>query len=70
MIRVNIKLDYILPHFIQFSKQLLLFIAVENNIQKQPFTDVLQIGVLKSFAILTGKCLCPEAECLCLVKKR
>ena len=48
MIRVNIKLNYIIPHFIQFSKELLLFISVEGDIQKQPFTDVLQIGVLKS----------------------
>ena len=48
MMRVNIKLNYIIPHFIQFSKELLLFISVEGDIQKQPFTDVLQIGVLKS----------------------
>ena len=36
-IRINMKYNYILPHFIQFSKQMLLFIAVEDNIQKEPF---------------------------------
>ena len=28
------------------------------NFQSQPFTDLLKIGVLKNFAILTGKHLC------------
>ena len=28
------------------------------NKQKQPFGDVLQIGILKNFAIITGKHLC------------
>ena len=36
MIGINIK--YILLHFIQFSKQMFLFII---NIQKQPFEKVL-----------------------------
>ena len=34
------KLDYILPHFIQFSEQVLLCIAARDDIQ--PFEDVLQ----------------------------
>ena len=42
MIQISIKHDYILPHFIQFNDQMLLFIAVEDDIQKQPFADVLQ----------------------------
>ena len=42
MIQINIKHNYILLHFIQFSKQILLFIAVGDDIQKQPFVDVLQ----------------------------
>ena len=49
MQRMNIK-HYILTNFIQFNKQILLFIAVENEIQKQPFTDV-----LRNFAVITGK---------------
>ena len=32
MIRMNLKHNYILSHFIQFSKQMLLFIAVEDDI--------------------------------------
>ena len=32
MIRINIKRNYILPHFIHFSKQMLLFISVEGDI--------------------------------------
>ena len=42
MIQINIKHTDILSQFIQFSKQMLLFIAVEDNIQKQLFADVLQ----------------------------
>ena len=42
MIWINMKHNYILLHFIQFSKQMLLFIAAEDNIKKQSFTDVLQ----------------------------
>ena len=42
MVRMNIKHNYILTHFIQISKQMLLFIAVEDDIEKQPFADVLQ----------------------------
>ena len=40
MKRINMKLDYILPHFIQFSEQVLLCIAARDDIQ--PFEDVLQ----------------------------
>ena len=29
--QINLKYNYILPHFIQFSKQMLLFIAVEDD---------------------------------------
>ena len=42
MIQINIKHNHILSHYIQFSKQMLIFSAVEDNIQKQPFTDVLE----------------------------
>ena len=42
MIRRNIKHNYALPHIIHFSQQMLLFIAVEVDIQKQPFADVLE----------------------------
>ena len=44
MIQINIKYNYISPHFIQFSKKMLLFIAVEDDIQKQPFADDPQNG--------------------------
>ena len=43
MIQVNIKHNYIFPDFIQFIKQMLFFIAVQDDIQKQLFPDVLQI---------------------------
>ena len=36
---INIIHNYILPHFIYFNKQILLFIAAEDDIQKQPFAD-------------------------------
>ena len=56
MKRINVKHDYILPYFVQFSKKILLFIAVEDYNQKQPFADVLQNSIaLKNFAIFTGK---------------
>ena len=42
MIRRNIKHNYALPHIIHFSQQMLLFIAVDADIQKQPFADVLE----------------------------
>ena len=29
-----------------------------ENVQKQPFADVFQKGILKSFTIFTGKHLC------------
>ena len=32
-----------------------LFIAVDYDIQKQSFANVLKIGALKNFAIFTGK---------------
>ena len=41
MIQINIKHNYILPHFISFNKQMLLFITIEDDTQKQPFADVL-----------------------------
>ena len=37
MIQINVKYNYTLPHFIRFSKQMFLFIAVENYIYKQPY---------------------------------
>ena len=42
MIRIIIKHDHILHYFIQLNNQIFLFIAVEDNIQKQLLTDVLQ----------------------------
>ena len=42
LIQINIKHDCILPHFIQFSKQMLLIITVDDDIQKQLYADVLQ----------------------------
>ena len=49
MKQINIKHSYILPHL---NKQMLLFIAVEDIIKKQM---LFKIGVLKNFAISTGK---------------
>ena len=46
---MNIKHNYILTHFIQISKQMLLFIAVEDDIEKQPFADVLQNSCFLKF---------------------
>ena len=34
------------------------FSSEPTDVQKQPIPDVLQIGVLKNFAIFTGKHLC------------
>ena len=42
MIKINKKHNYILLHFIQFSKQMFLLIAIEGDIQKQLLADVLQ----------------------------
>ena len=42
MIQVTIKHYYILHHSILFNEQIMLFIAVEGDIQKQLFADVLQ----------------------------
>ena len=42
MIQINIKHNYILPNFISFNKQMLLFITIEDDTQKQPFTGVLK----------------------------
>ena len=56
MKRINVKHDYILPYFVQFSKQILLFIAVEDYNQKQPFADVLQNSIaLKRFCDIHRK---------------
>ena len=40
------------------NKQMLVFIDVKDNIQKQPFADVIRIGV---HTIFTGKYQCSEA---------
>ena len=42
MKRINVKHNYILPQFNQFSKQMLIFIAFGGDIQKQLGVDVLQ----------------------------
>ena len=39
MKRINIKHNYVLPHFIQFSKHIFLFIDVEGDNHKQPFAQ-------------------------------
>ena len=59
MIRINIKDNYILPHFIHVSKQMLLFIAVyslqtifRRDLSKRMF---FKISVFKSLTIFTGK---------------
>ena len=40
------------------NKQMLLFTDVKDDIQKQPFADVIRIGV---HTIFTGKYQCSEA---------
>ena len=44
---------YLTPYHPVFSKQMQPIIAAEDDIQKQPFADV-----LKNFVIFTGKHLC------------
>ena len=51
MIQINIKRNYTLPHFIRFNKQILLFIAVGDDIQKQLFAYVLQNNCSQKLAI-------------------
>ena len=55
MIGINIKHNCILPYFIQFSNQMLLFITAENDIQTYMF---FKIGVLKNSTVCTGKPQC------------
>ena len=42
----------------QFNEQMLLFISVEDDIQKLSFANVFHNGAFKNFAILSGKHLC------------
>ena len=51
----NIKHNYILLHFVQFRKQILLFIAVEDYNRSSRSQMFLKIVALKKFAIFTGK---------------
>ena len=58
MIQINIKRNYIFLHFMQFNEQMLLFISVEDDIQKLSFANVFHNGAFKNFAIFSGKHLC------------
>ena len=42
----------------QFNEQMLLFISVEDDIQKLSFANVFHNGAFKNFAIFSGKHLC------------
>ena len=55
MKRINIKHNYILPHFIQFSKQILLFFATEDVIRSSRSQVFLKIVVIKKFRNIRRK---------------
>ena len=58
MIPINIKQNYILPHLIQFNEQYCSSLLFEMTFRSSRSQMFFKIGVLKIFAIFTGKHPC------------